>query len=74
MIRLLSTTHHHLLQARAGRGILSRPLLFAVPGNRYWLAVGAQPSDRVWYLLSKAGIVPPPPPTPRPIKPGTDAK
>uniref|UniRef100_A0A7S1U1H1 30S ribosomal protein S16 n=1 Tax=Phaeomonas parva TaxID=124430 RepID=A0A7S1U1H1_9STRA len=25
---------------------------------RYWLAVGAQPSDRVAWLLAKAGIMP----------------
>lgn len=25
---------------------------------RYWLSVGAQPSDTVWSLLRKAGIVP----------------
>lgn len=28
---------------------------------KYWLAVGAQPSDRVAYLLWRAGLVPPPP-------------
>ena len=29
---------------------------------RYWLSVGAQPSDRVSWLLGKFGILPPPPP------------
>ena len=28
---------------------------------RYWIAVGAQPSDRVAWLLGKFGILPPPP-------------
>lgn len=28
---------------------------------KYWLAVGAQPSDRVAYLLWRAGLAPPPP-------------
>jgi hypothetical protein len=28
---------------------------------RYWLSVGAQPSDRVAYLLAKDGIIPKPP-------------
>lgn len=28
---------------------------------KYWLAVGAQPSDRVHYLLWRAGMLPPPP-------------
>jgi len=29
---------------------------------RYWLSVGAQPSDRVAWVLGKFGILPPPPP------------
>uniref|UniRef100_A0A7S1ZG56 30S ribosomal protein S16, chloroplastic n=1 Tax=Trieres chinensis TaxID=1514140 RepID=A0A7S1ZG56_TRICV len=29
---------------------------------RYWLSVGAQPSDRVAWILGKFGILPPPPP------------
>ena len=33
---------------------------------KYWLAVGAQPSDRVAWLLGKFGILPPPP---RPFNP-----
>lgn len=28
---------------------------------RYWISVGAQPSDRVGWLLGKVGIIPPPP-------------
>jgi small subunit ribosomal protein S16 len=28
---------------------------------KYWLSVGAQPSDRVGWLLGKAGLIPPPP-------------
>jgi ribosomal protein S16 len=28
---------------------------------RYWISVGAQPSDRVAWILSKFGILPPPP-------------
>ena len=28
---------------------------------KYWLSVGAQPSDRVAYLLWRAGLMPPPP-------------
>mmetsp|Transcript_10094 Transcript_10094/g.13135 ORF Transcript_10094/g.13135 Transcript_10094/m.13135 type:complete len:107 (-) Transcript_10094:363-683(-) len=28
---------------------------------KYWLSVGAQPSDRVGWLLGKFGILPPPP-------------
>ena len=28
---------------------------------RYWISVGAQPSDRVAWLLGKFGILPPPP-------------
>mmetsp|Transcript_25067 Transcript_25067/g.29535 ORF Transcript_25067/g.29535 Transcript_25067/m.29535 type:complete len:105 (+) Transcript_25067:142-456(+) len=29
---------------------------------RYWISVGAQPSDRVAWILGKFGILPPPPP------------
>uniref|UniRef100_A0A7S2I5C2 30S ribosomal protein S16 n=1 Tax=Helicotheca tamesis TaxID=374047 RepID=A0A7S2I5C2_9STRA len=29
---------------------------------KYWISVGAQPSDRVAWLLGKFGILPPPPP------------
>mmetsp|Transcript_33 Transcript_33/g.62 ORF Transcript_33/g.62 Transcript_33/m.62 type:complete len:106 (+) Transcript_33:92-409(+) len=29
---------------------------------RYWISVGAQPSNRVAWLLAKFGILPPPPP------------
>ena len=29
---------------------------------KYWVAVGAQPSDRVAWLFGKIGILPPPPP------------
>lgn len=28
---------------------------------KYWLSVGAQPSDRVAWILGKFGILPPPP-------------
>ena len=28
---------------------------------KYWLSVGAQPSDRVAWLLGKFGVLPPPP-------------
>eukprot|EP00056_Hartaetosiga_gracilis_P018567 m.11238 g.11238 ORF g.11238 m.11238 type:complete len:111 (-) comp6840_c0_seq1:146-478(-) len=28
---------------------------------KYWMSVGAQPSERVAYLLAKAGIIPAPP-------------
>jgi ribosomal protein S16 len=33
--------------------------------KRYWLSVGAEPSDRVAYVLSRAGLLPraPAPPT-----------
>jgi ribosomal protein S16 len=31
---------------------------------RYWLGVGAHPSDRVTFLLSRAGLIPPPPKPP----------
>jgi ribosomal protein S16 len=41
--------------------------------NRYWLAQGAQPSDRVTYLLSRAGLIPPPPAAPRFPKPAAAA-
>lgn len=44
-------------------------LCCAVLRCRYWLAIGAQPSDRVTYLLSKAGLIPPPPQPPRFPKP-----
>ena len=27
--------------------------------TKYWLAVGAQPSDRVAWLLGKVGVLPP---------------
>ena len=29
---------------------------------KYWLSVGAQPSDRVGWILGKFGVLPPPPP------------
>ena len=29
---------------------------------QYWISVGAQPSDRVAWILGKFGILPPPPP------------
>jgi hypothetical protein len=32
---------------------------------RYWLAVGADPSERVTSLLSKAGLIPQPPLPPK---------
>jgi len=35
---------------------------------RYWIGVGAQPSDRVAWLLGKFGILPPPPPKFNPQK------
>ena len=35
---------------------------------KYWLSVGAQPSDRVAWLLGKFGILPPPPVPYRPIR------
>ena len=28
---------------------------------KYWISIGAQPSDRVAYLLWRAGMLPPPP-------------
>jgi ribosomal protein S16 len=28
---------------------------------RYWISVGAQPSDRVGWLLGKLGVIPAPP-------------
>ncbi|GBF89200.1 30S ribosomal protein S16 [Raphidocelis subcapitata] len=31
---------------------------------KYWLGVGANPSDRVTFLLARAGLIPPPPPPP----------
>ncbi|KAI8470903.1 MAG: ribosomal protein S16 domain-containing protein [Monoraphidium minutum] len=36
---------------------------------KYWLAVGAAPSDRVTWLLSRAGLIPPPPRPPSFPKP-----
>jgi hypothetical protein len=50
---------------------MSLPLLslflHPLPGwmFRYWLAVGADPSERVTSLLSKAGLIPPPPLPPK---------
>lgn len=41
---------------------------------KYWLAIGAQPSDRVTFLLSKAGLIPPPPVPPRFPKPPSEKK
>lgn len=42
---------------------------------RYWLAVGANPSDRVTFLLSRAGLIPRPPMPPRfPKPPAADKK
>eukprot|EP00879_Flechtneria_rotunda_P014162 GHRR01014798.1.p1 GENE.GHRR01014798.1~~GHRR01014798.1.p1 ORF type:complete len:104 (+),score=28.31 GHRR01014798.1:105-416(+) len=41
---------------------------------KYWLAVGAQPSDRVAFLLSKAGLIPTPPKTPKFHLPKQSAK
>mmetsp|Transcript_22426 Transcript_22426/g.47377 ORF Transcript_22426/g.47377 Transcript_22426/m.47377 type:complete len:104 (-) Transcript_22426:230-541(-) len=35
---------------------------------KYWLGVGAQPSDRVAWILGKFGILPPPPPRFNPQK------
>eukprot|EP00535_Pseudo-nitzschia_heimii_P009261 CAMPEP_0197177392 /NCGR_PEP_ID=MMETSP1423-20130617/3011_1 /TAXON_ID=476441 /ORGANISM="Pseudo-nitzschia heimii, Strain UNC1101" /LENGTH=105 /DNA_ID=CAMNT_0042626929 /DNA_START=256 /DNA_END=573 /DNA_ORIENTATION=- len=35
---------------------------------KYWLGVGAQPSDRVAWILGKFGILPPPPPRFNPTK------
>lgn len=32
---------------------------------RYWLSVGAQPSDRVSYLLTRIGLIPKPPQAPK---------
>jgi Ribosomal protein S16 len=29
---------------------------------KYWLSCGAQPSDRVSWILGKFGVLPPPPP------------
>eukprot|EP00553_Chaetoceros_curvisetus_P004561 CAMPEP_0204616904 /NCGR_PEP_ID=MMETSP0717-20131115/4037_1 /ASSEMBLY_ACC=CAM_ASM_000666 /TAXON_ID=230516 /ORGANISM="Chaetoceros curvisetus" /LENGTH=104 /DNA_ID=CAMNT_0051630295 /DNA_START=151 /DNA_END=465 /DNA_ORIENTATION=- len=29
---------------------------------KYWVSVGAQPSDRVAWILGKFGVLPPPPP------------
>ena len=42
--------------------------------RRYWLAVGAQPSDRVLWLLGRAGILPTPPTPPRLIPLKKDEK
>lgn len=33
--------------------------------RRYWVSVGAQPSDRVTFLLSRIGLIPPPPQAPK---------
>ncbi|KAF8067112.1 RPS16-2 [Scenedesmus sp. PABB004] len=41
---------------------------------KYWLAIGAAPSDRVTFLLSRAGLIPPPPAPPRFPKPAAPAK
>jgi hypothetical protein len=45
----------HCLRLRTRRGCACR----------YWLAVGADPSERVTSLLSKAGLIPPPPLPPK---------
>jgi small subunit ribosomal protein S16 len=39
----------------------AKEVRLAVDRIKYWLSVGAQPSDRVAYLLWRAGILPPPP-------------
>lgn len=36
---------------------------------KYWLGVGAQPSERATYLLARAGLIPRPPAPPRFPKP-----
>jgi len=35
---------------------------------KYWISVGAQPTDRVGWILGKFGILPPPPPRYNPQK------
>jgi hypothetical protein len=49
------------------------PLAPALP-RRYWLAVGAQPSDRVQWLLGRAGVLPMPPKAPKLIRPPKEDK
>ena len=39
-----------------------RQLSINVPRADYWLSVGAQPSNRVAWILGKFGVLPPPPP------------
>eukprot|EP00980_Cylindrotheca_fusiformis_P004736 scaffold1008_cov124-Cylindrotheca_fusiformis.AAC.4 len=43
---------------------------------KYWIGVGAQPSDRVAWILGKFGILPPPPPkfNPQKLKPKKEVK
>jgi ribosomal protein S16 len=35
---------------------------------KYWLSVGAQPSDRVGWILGKFGVLPSPPPKFSPLR------
>jgi small subunit ribosomal protein S16 len=49
---------------------LTEPSTIQIDGERakYWISMGAQPSDSVQSLLVRAGIVPKVPYTPRPEK------
>ena len=38
-----------------------KEITFNTERIKYWLSVGAQPSDRVAWLLGKVGVLPPPP-------------
>ena len=40
----------------------------AVCARRYWLSVGAQPSEPLARMLGQAGIIPTPPERPRTVK------
>jgi small subunit ribosomal protein S16 len=55
---------------------LTEPSTIQIDGDRakYWISVGAQPSDPVRSLLSRAGILPKQTYTPRPEKATATAK
>jgi small subunit ribosomal protein S16 len=55
---------------------LTEPSTIQIDGDRakYWISVGAQPSDPVRSLLSRAGILPKQTYTPRPEKATAAAK
>lgn len=64
----LGTYTPYLASDNANRVVLN------VERIKHWLSVGAQPSERIAILLSKAGIVPAPKQTARPQKSAPKAK